>query len=118
MIPLPYEDYTFLEAPHAHDPDAIADIVAMPKALQQSTPDSLQQLLFSVQESASIVFASMSRLEELHAERFERLCPSTSSDDASTNKGYVANLQNGKFAAITGTVPRMPFIVTVLTFLS
>ena len=100
MKSLPYEDVRFLEAPHVHNLKDIASFAALPKHLLDSTPKPILELLGSVQQSASILYASLNRLEVLYEDRFDRLCPSEGMSDAT--KGYVANLKGGRFARVTG----------------
>lgn len=104
MIPLPYDDYSYLEAPHAHNPNSIARVAGLPEALTSSTPGPVVELSAAVQQSASILYASMNRLETLYSNRFDRLCPSDGSKAQIENKTYVANLRNGSFAVITGRI--------------
>ncbi|KEF59569.1 uncharacterized protein A1O9_04414, partial [Exophiala aquamarina CBS 119918] len=55
----------FLEPPHSHDPTAIADFISLPTAMLNQLPAAAQDLLWTVQEATSIVFASYQRLQEL-----------------------------------------------------
>jgi hypothetical protein len=55
----------FLEPPHSHDPTAISDFISLPTAMLNQLPVSTQDLLWTVQEATSIVFASYERLQEL-----------------------------------------------------
>ena len=73
----------FLEPPHDHDPRAISHIAALPASVLGSLPEPIQDALYTLQESTSVVYASYLRLQDLLDERFERL--TTISGDCKSN---------------------------------
>ena len=68
-------DCRFLEPPHSHDPSNISHIAALPASMLIQLPEAVQDALWALQESTSIVYASYLRLEALLQERFEWLTP-------------------------------------------
>ena len=71
----------FLDYPHAHDPTHVSHVAALPTDLLGQLPSELQNLLWGLQESTSIVYASNERLQDLVQEKFDRLYLSTGSED-------------------------------------
>jgi hypothetical protein len=71
------ESSLFLEPPHSHNPTDISHVCALPRSMMEQLPESVQNALWSLQESTSVVFASYSRLQSLIDERFDRLVPLT-----------------------------------------
>ncbi|KIW10840.1 hypothetical protein PV08_10139 [Exophiala spinifera] len=66
-------DALFLAPPHSHDPTDVSDVAALPTSMLLQLPEAVQESLWTLQESTSIVYASYLRLQELVEERFERL---------------------------------------------
>jgi hypothetical protein len=66
---------SFLEPPHRHDPSHISHIAALPISMLNQLPLEVQDALWTLQESTSVVYASYLRLCDLLDERFERLNP-------------------------------------------
>jgi hypothetical protein len=75
MSTLDAHDATFLEPPHRHDPSHISHIAALPISMLNQLPLEVQDALWTLQESTSVVYASYLRLCDLLNERFERLNP-------------------------------------------
>jgi hypothetical protein len=65
----------FLEPPHSHDPTRISHIAALSATVLTALPDAVQDALWTLQESTSVVYASYLRLQALLKEKFERLTP-------------------------------------------
>lgn len=68
-------DALFLEPPHLHDPTDVSHVAALPESMLSQLPLSVQDALWTLQESTSIVYASYERLQELLDQRFDRLIP-------------------------------------------
>jgi hypothetical protein len=68
-------DSLFLEPPHSHDPSNVSHVAALPADMLSQLPESVQNALWMLQESTSIVYASYLRLQALLEERFDRLTP-------------------------------------------
>ncbi|KIW63097.1 hypothetical protein PV04_09974 [Phialophora macrospora] len=68
-------DSLFLEPPHSHDPSNVSHIAALPADMVSQLPEAVQNALWTLQESTSIVYASYLRLQALLEERFDRLTP-------------------------------------------
>ncbi|KAK6364801.1 hypothetical protein LTS17_011906 [Exophiala oligosperma] len=66
-------DAFFLAPPHSHDPTDVSHVAALPTSMLLQLPEAVQENLWTLQESTSIVYASYLRLQELIDERFERL---------------------------------------------
>ena len=62
----------YLEIPHSHDPTAIADFAALPAPMLLKLPRSIHEVLWAMQESMSVLFASYNRLQELFKEQEDR----------------------------------------------
>ncbi|KIW98677.1 uncharacterized protein Z519_00338 [Cladophialophora bantiana CBS 173.52] len=71
----PIADALFLEPPHSHDPSNVSHVAALPASMLMQLPEAVQDALWTLQESTSIVYASYLRLQELLDERFDRLIP-------------------------------------------
>lgn len=70
-----YFDTLFLEPPHSHNPSAVSHVAALPESMLAQLPLAVQDALWTLQESTSVVYASYLRLQDLLDERFERLRP-------------------------------------------
>ncbi|KAJ9605451.1 hypothetical protein H2200_010108 [Cladophialophora chaetospira] len=68
-------DTLFLEPPHHHDPSNVSHVAALPASMLSQLPEEVQDALWTLQESTSVVYASYLRLLDLLDERFERLTP-------------------------------------------
>ncbi|KIX03661.1 uncharacterized protein Z518_07214 [Rhinocladiella mackenziei CBS 650.93] len=68
-------DALFLAPPHSHDPSDVSHVAALPSSMLLQLPESVQNALWTLQESTSIVYASYIRLQALLNERFDRLIP-------------------------------------------
>ncbi|KAH0841749.1 hypothetical protein AYO21_01018 [Fonsecaea monophora] len=68
-------DMLFLEPPHSHNPSDVSHVAALPASMLMQLPEAVQDALWTLQESTSIVYASYLRLQELLDERFDRLLP-------------------------------------------
>ncbi|KAK5452928.1 hypothetical protein LTS15_007076 [Exophiala xenobiotica] len=66
-------DALFLAPPHSHDPSHVSHVAALPASMLLQLPETVQEQLWDLQESTSIVYASYIRLQELLDERFDRL---------------------------------------------
>lgn len=66
-------DALFLEPPHSHDPTDVSHVAALPDSMLSQLPPSVQDALWTLQESTSVVYASYERLLELLDQRFDRL---------------------------------------------
>jgi hypothetical protein len=78
----------FLDYPHAHDPTMIDNVAALSTDLLQRLPQAVQDALWLLQESTSVMYASYLRLQQLIDEKFDRLNPIPGQDickHASTN---------------------------------
>jgi len=75
MKPISFTESLFLEPPHSHDPSNVSHVAALPASMLMQLPEAVQDALWTLQESTSIVYASYLRLQELLDERFERLIP-------------------------------------------
>src|SRR5690349_5981749 len=75
MKPNDTADCLFLEPPHSHDPSDVSHLAALPASMLSQLPESVQDALWALQESTSVVYASYLRLQALLKERFERLTP-------------------------------------------
>jgi len=62
----------YLEPPHSHDPTAVAGFASLPSCMLLKLPESVVELLWTMQEAASVAFASYQRLRDLDAQRAER----------------------------------------------
>ncbi|KAL6249216.1 hypothetical protein RBB50_004279 [Rhinocladiella similis] len=69
-------DALFLAPPHSHDPTDVSHVAALPTSMLLQLPEAVQENLWTLQESTSIVYASYLRLQELIEERFDRLVES------------------------------------------
>lgn len=69
------ESPLFLEPPHSHDPSNVSHIAALPISMLRQLPETVQDALWTLQESTSVVYASYLRLQALLDERFDRLLP-------------------------------------------
>lgn len=76
----------FLEPPHTHDLSSVSNIATLPSSLLQNISDNLRTTLDDLEESTSIAFASLTRLQELFEERFDRLMPSIDVEGDTTCK--------------------------------
>lgn len=75
------EDYIpFLDYPHSHDPTCVSDIAALSIDMLRQLPKEVQDSLWQLQESTSIVYASYARFQDLLAEKFDRLSLTPGSD--------------------------------------
>src|SRR5262245_5105326 len=63
-------DALFLAPPHSHDPCNVSHVAALPPSMLLQLPEPVQDALWTLQESTSIVYASYARLQELFTERF------------------------------------------------
>ncbi|ETI19442.1 hypothetical protein G647_09276 [Cladophialophora carrionii CBS 160.54] len=68
-------DSLFLEPPHSHDPSNVSHVAALPADMLNQLPEPVQNALWKLQESTSVVYASYLRLQALLDERFDRLTP-------------------------------------------
>lgn len=68
-----HPDALFLAPPHSHDPSNVSHVAALPAMMLSQLPESVQDALWTLQESTSIVYASYTRLQSLLTERFEHL---------------------------------------------
>ncbi|EXJ90952.1 hypothetical protein A1O1_04059 [Capronia coronata CBS 617.96] len=68
-------DAFFLTPPHSHDPNDVSHVAALPSSMMMQLPEAVQDALWNLQESTSIVYASYMRLQDLVHERFDRLRP-------------------------------------------
>ncbi|EXJ53989.1 hypothetical protein A1O7_09326 [Cladophialophora yegresii CBS 114405] len=68
-------DSLFLEPPHSHDPSNVSHVAALPADMLSQLPEPVQNALWTLQESTSVVYASYLRLQALLDERFDRLTP-------------------------------------------
>jgi hypothetical protein len=68
-----HEERPFLEPPHSHDVTNIAHLASIPTSLLDQIPADVQDALWALQESTSVVYASYSRLQEIVYSRFDRL---------------------------------------------
>ena len=75
MKPLHHVESLFLEPPHSHNPSNISNIAALPSSMLVQLPEEVQDALWTLQESTSVVYASYLRLQALLDERFDRLTP-------------------------------------------
>lgn len=75
MKPRSTLDALFLAPPHSHDPCDVSEVAALPSSMLMQLPEPVQEALWTLQESTSIVYASYLRLQTLMNERFERLIP-------------------------------------------
>ncbi|KAI1609932.1 hypothetical protein EDD37DRAFT_373736 [Exophiala viscosa] len=66
-------DALFLNPPHSHDPSNVSHVAALPISMLSQLPQPIQEKLWDLQESTSIVYASYIRLQTLLDERFDRL---------------------------------------------
>ncbi|KAK5058865.1 hypothetical protein LTR84_011129 [Exophiala bonariae] len=66
-------DDLFLEPAHSHDPTDVSHVAALPDSMLSQLPPSVQDALWTLQESTSVVYASYERLQELLDQRFDRL---------------------------------------------
>ncbi|KIX98509.1 uncharacterized protein Z520_05810 [Fonsecaea multimorphosa CBS 102226] len=71
----PIADALFLAPPHSHDPSNVSHVAALPASMLMQLPEPVQDALWTLQESTSIVYASYLRLQDLLEERFDRLIP-------------------------------------------
>jgi hypothetical protein len=69
----PTPDDLFLDPPHAHDPTKVSKVAALPAAMLTKFPAPIQDTIWALQESTSIVYSSYLRLCILLEERFDRL---------------------------------------------
>jgi hypothetical protein len=67
------DSFSFLEPPHSHDPTSISHIAALPAELLEKVPIDVQDSLWLLQESTSVLYASHLRLQDLVSEKFDRL---------------------------------------------
>ncbi|ETI26753.1 hypothetical protein G647_10198, partial [Cladophialophora carrionii CBS 160.54] len=73
-VPCKYEaDRLFLEPPHSHDPINVSHVAALSASTLRQLPEAVQDALWALQESTSVIYASCLRLQALLEERFERL---------------------------------------------
>jgi len=75
MKPLYRADSLFLDPPHSHNPSNVSQVAALPSSMLMQLPESVQDALWALQESTSVVYASYLRLKSLLDERFDRLTP-------------------------------------------
>lgn len=73
MLLLPYNKMHFLEPAHKHNPADVAHLTDLPASISGYLPEEIEELLEHVQEAASIVFASLNRLDGILSERLEIL---------------------------------------------
>lgn len=62
----------YLETPHSHNPAAIPQFIGLPSSMLLKLPMSIHEIVWTLQESTSVVFASYNRLQELLNERENR----------------------------------------------
>lgn len=68
------EDYLpFLDYPHAHDPTKIFDVAALSTDMLKQLPQDVQDSLWELQESTSVIYGSYIRLLDLQNQKFDRL---------------------------------------------
>jgi len=84
----------FLEPPHSHDVTSVSHVTALPSTLLFQLPESVQDALWAMQESASVAYASYTRLQELLQERFDRLVPVRTSTSSPMEQ---CTLHSGQF---------------------
>ncbi|EHY60156.1 hypothetical protein HRR83_009120 [Exophiala dermatitidis] len=90
-------DALFLAPPHSHDPNDVSHVAALPSSMLMQLPEAVQDALWTLQESTSIVYASYMRLQELVDERFDRLIPlpgQSGSGSTSFSEGAFFNYVN------------------------
>ncbi len=68
------DDYlSFPDYPHAHDLTKVSDVAALSIDLLRQVPGKVQDSLWLLQESTSLVYAFYVRLQHLQKGKFERL---------------------------------------------
>jgi hypothetical protein len=82
------DSFSFLVPPHFHNPTDISRIAALPTDLLSNVPLDVQDSLWLLQESTSVLYASHLRLQDLVSEKFDRL---HTTKDPNTCRPYHSN---------------------------
>ena len=103
-----HEELPFLEPPHSHDVTSISHLASLPTSMLDQLPTEVQDALWALQESTSVVYASYGRLQDIVSARLDRL--TTLPDDPTTfNEGafftYQGQLANERAHLLDDCLP-------------
>ena len=103
-----HEELPFLEPPHSHDVTNISHLASIPTCMLDQLPAEVQDALWALQESTSVVYASYSRFQDIVSTRLDRLT-TLPDDPASFNEGafftYQGQLTNERSYLLDDCLP-------------